>query len=102
MYIQSNLWKLLPETFPHEVNKMHYVQALIVNALLIMIIPRIITKPIGVQVVDDFVMYLRAQQAFLISSSAMLALVLYLTNYWIEKSSNDLPTSSPVNFRVRD
>jgi hypothetical protein len=81
---------------------MHYVQALIVNALLIMIIPRIITKPIGVQVVDDFVMYLRAQQAFLISSSAMLALVLYLTNYWIEKSSNDLPTSSPVNFRVRD
>lgn len=79
---------------------MHYVQALIVNALLIMIIPRIITKPLGVQVVDDFVNYLRAQQAFLISSSMMLALVLYLTNYWI-KRSNDLPTTSPVNSRVR-
>lgn len=80
---------------------MHYVQALIVNALLIMIIPRIITKPLGIQVIDDFVIYLRAQQAFLISSSAMLALVLYLTNYWIHKSSNDLPTTSPVNSRVR-
>jgi len=79
---------------------MHYVQALIVNALLIMIIPRIITKPLGIQVIDDFVIYLRAQQAFLISSSAMLALVLYLTNYWI-KRSNDLPTTSPVNSRVR-
>jgi hypothetical protein len=79
---------------------MHYVQALIVNALLIMVIPRIITKPLGIQVVDDFVIYLRAQQAFLISSSLMLALVLYLTNYWINRS-NDLPTTSPVNSRVR-
>lgn len=78
----------LPKTFPYEIDM--YVQALIVNALLILIVPRIITKPLGVQVVDDFVTYLRAQQAFLVLSSAMLALVLYLTNYWVEKNG---PTS---------
>lgn len=63
-----------------------YVQALIVNAALIMIIPRIIQKPIGVSVIDEFVAYLRAQQTFLISSSLLLALVLYIANYWIAYS----------------
>jgi hypothetical protein len=70
-----------------------YVQALLINAILILIIPRLFTKPVGVQAFDDFVNYLRAQQTFLLSSSLTLGLVLYLTNYWLEKNEPTSPTS---------
>ena len=75
-----------------------YVQALLINAIIILLVPRILTKPIGVQFIDDFVSYLRAQQTFLLSSSLMLALVLYLTNYWLEKNE----AASPTSFRVSE
>ena len=76
-----------------------YVQALIINALIIMIIPRVLTKPIGVPVIDEFVVYLKAQQAFLVASSLLLALVMYLTNYWIEYSArSEGPTSHKSPF----
>lgn len=61
-----------------------YVQALLINALLIMIIPRVLTKPIGVQFIDEFIIYLRAQQAFIVASSLLMALVLYLTQKWLD------------------
>lgn len=75
-----------------------YVQALIINALIITIVPRVLTKPIGVPVIDEFVVYIKAQQAFLVASSLMLALVLYLTNYWLEyadKSEGPMSPKSP-------
>ena len=76
-----------------------YVQALIINALIIMIIPRVLTKPIGVPVVDEFVVYLKAQQTFLVASSLLLAMVIYLTNYWLEYSArNEGPTSPKSPF----
>jgi energy-converting hydrogenase Eha subunit F len=76
-----------------------YVQALVVNAALIMVIPRIIQKPIGISVIDEFVAYLRAQQTFLVSSSLLLALVLYITNYWISYSeANDSPMTPKSPF----
>jgi len=76
-----------------------YIQALIINAALILLIPRVIQKPIGVSFIDEFVTYLRAQQSFLVSSSLLLALVLYLAQLWIEKSGDqgsgpDTPTVS--------
>ena len=78
-----------------------YVQALIINAFLILAIPRVLSKPTGVTSIDEFVKYLRAQQAFLVSSSILLALVLYGTQYWIERSGvdvNDVATSSIKSF----
>lgn len=77
-----------------------YVQALLINALIVLLVPRIFTKPVGFQVFDDFVTYLRAQQAFLVYSSLLLALVLYGTNYWLERSNSDV--TSPISPRVKE
>jgi hypothetical protein len=72
-----------------------YVQALIINAVIIIAVPKILTKPIGVPMIDEFVVYLRAQQAFLVASSLLLGLVLYLTNYWLANATkSEGPTSS--------
>lgn len=80
-----------------------YVQALVVNAALIMIVPRILQKPIGISVVDEFVAYLRAQQAFLVSSSLLLALVIYLANYWISYSADNIDSPmTPKNPFVKE
>jgi len=76
-----------------------YAQALIINALIIIAVPKILTKPIGVPVIDEFIVYLKAQQAFLVASSLLLALVLYLANYWIEYASkSEVPTSPKSPF----
>ena len=78
-----------------------YVQALLINALVILAVPRLFTKPVGIKAFDDFVSYLRAQQTFLVQSSLLLALVLYATNYWLERSeSSDL--TSPISARVKE
>lgn len=79
-----------------------YAQALIINALIIMIVPRILTKPIGVPVIDEFVVYIKAQQAFLVASSLLLALVLYLSNYWIEYASKSEGPMSPKSPFVKE
>ena len=79
-----------------------YAQALIINALIIMVVPRVLTKPIGVPVIDEFVVYIKAQQAFLVASSLMLALVLYLTNYWLEYSAKSEGPMSPKSPFVKE
>jgi len=81
---------------------MYYVQALIINALIIMIIPRVLTKPIGVPVIDEFVVYLKAQQAFLVASSLLLALTMYLTNYWVEYAASSEGPTSPKSPFVKE
>lgn len=68
-----------------------YVQALLVNAAIVLVVPRVFTKPVGIQAFDEFVSYLRAQQAFIVYSSVLLALVLYGTNYWLERGVNAEP-----------
>jgi hypothetical protein len=45
--------------------------------------------------VDDIVLYLNTQDGFLLSSSLTLALVMYLSHYWIDSSSSATPASSP-------
>jgi hypothetical protein len=46
--------------------------------------------------VDDIVLYLNTQDGFLLSSSLMLALVIFLTHYWIEDSASGTAASSPA------
>ena len=49
-------------------------------ALSIMI-PKVVTKPTGVKVVDDEVMYLLAQKGFLMSGVILVGIIVYGTNY---------------------
>lgn len=79
-----------------------YIQALIVNAFLILFIPRLLSRPTGIQVVDEFVTYLRAQQTFLVSSSLLLAIVIYATQYWIEHSAENSGPTSPIRSFVKE
>ena len=57
--------------------------ALVINLVLIFALPRIFVNPTGFKAFDDFVSYLKAQQAFLGFSSVLLAIVMYATAYYM-------------------
>jgi hypothetical protein len=44
-------------------------------------VPRIVKKPTGIQIVDDLIMYLVAQKGFLVSGTILVGIVTYLANY---------------------
>jgi hypothetical protein len=69
--------------------------ALFINFLLVRVVPKILTKPTGFKPVDDVVLYLNTQDGFLLSSSLTLALVIWLTHYWIESSASGTAVTSP-------
>lgn len=68
--------------------------ALFINFVLVRIVPKILTKPTGFKPVDDMVLYLNTQDGFLLSSSLVLALVIWLTHYWIDSSAVGTPAKS--------
>jgi hypothetical protein len=57
--------------------------ALVINLVIIFALPRVFVNPTGFKAFDDFVSYLKAQQAFLGFSSVMLAIVMYATAYYM-------------------
>lgn len=57
--------------------------ALVINLVLIFALPRIFVNPTGFKAFDDFVSYLKAQQAFLGFSTVLMAIVLYATAYYV-------------------
>ena len=69
--------------------------ALVVNFLIVYIVPKLIKKPTGVKVVDDTILFLNSQKSFLLSSSIVMALVIYVAHYWVDgaKTSGSAPTS---------
>jgi len=71
--------------------------AIAVNFLIVFIVPRLIKKPTGIQVVDDVVLYLNSQKGFLIASSIVVGLTVYLSHKWIE-SGAETPPSSPEKY----
>ena len=72
--------------------------ALVINFLLVYIVPRLIKKPTGVQVIDDVVLYLNSQKGFLLASSLVLAAVIYGDHYWVESAGSSDGPSSPSEF----
>jgi hypothetical protein len=72
--------------------------ALVINFLLVYIVPRIIKKPTGIQIIDDIVLYLNSQKGFLLASSIVLAGVIYGSHYWVESSGGSHGPSSPSEF----
>jgi hypothetical protein len=67
-----------------EIETKPIVIALVINLALIFILPKLFSKPTGFKAFDDFVSYLKAQQAFLGFSTVLLALVMYGAAYYMK------------------
>jgi hypothetical protein len=48
---------------------------------LSILVPKIATKPTGIKLVDDEVMYLMAQKGFLMSGVILIGIIMYGTGY---------------------
>ena len=70
--------------------------ALAVNFLLVYLVPRLIKKPTGIQVIDDVVLFLNSQKGFLLASSIVVGLTVYLSHYWVDSQAEGASPSSPV------
>ena len=68
--------------------------AITINFLLVYIVPRLIKKPTGIQVIDDVVLYLNSQKGFLLASSLVLAGVSYGAHYWVNSSGGEVHSHS--------
>ena len=68
--------------------------ALVINFLLVYIVPRLIKKPTGIKVLDDTVLYLNSTKSCLLSSSIVVALVVYGSHYWVN-SAADTTSAGP-------
>ena len=68
--------------------------ALVLNALLIVVLPKVFKKPTGIKPVDEIMLFLNAQKSFLVQSSLVLALVVYGSHYWL--NSEGTAATSPV------
>lgn len=76
----------------------NYVWAAIaINFLIVYIVPRIIKKPTGIQVVDDIVLFLNSQKGFMLASSIIIGVAVYGAHYWID-SKGETPSSPKTNF----
>jgi hypothetical protein len=74
--------------------------ALVINFLLVYLVPRMIKKPTGIQVVDDTVLFLNSQKGFLLASSIVVGVTVYLSHYWVDsqgEGGGDSP-SSPTKY----
>jgi|APCry1669190327_1035288.scaffolds.fasta_scaffold00028_45 energy-converting hydrogenase Eha subunit F len=67
--------------------------ALFINFVLVRVVTKIITKPTGVGIIDDTLLYLNTQDGFLLNSSIVLALVIFLADYWMAPDSSSLTES---------
>jgi hypothetical protein len=84
----------------HDFNWNYVWAALAINFLIVWLVPRVIKKPTGIQVVDDTVLYLNSTKSFLLASSIVVALVVYGAHYWVDSQSggHDGPKSPSPDF----
>jgi hypothetical protein len=74
-----------------EFNWSYVWTALVINFLIVYIVPRLIKKPTGVKVIDDVILYLNTQKSFLVSSSIVLAAIIYGSHYWVHSPTAKSP-----------
>jgi hypothetical protein len=79
-----------------EMNWNYVWAALVINFLIVWLVPRLIKKPTGIKVVDDTVLYLNSTKSFLLSSSIVVALVVYGAHYWVDSQAASASPSSPT------
>lgn len=63
--------------------------AIVINFLLVYLVPRLIKKPTGVQVIDDVVLFLNSQKDFMVASTIVVALITYASHYWVNSQSGE-------------
>lgn len=72
----------------------NYVWAAVaINFLLVYIVPKIITKPTGIKVIDDAILFLNSEKSFLLSSSLIVGLTVYLAHYWVDSQNPKTPVA---------
>lgn len=69
--------------------------AIVINFLLVYAVPRLVTKPTGVKVVDDAVLFLNSQKSFLLSSTIIVGITMYLALYWVNSQGGESELNSP-------
>jgi hypothetical protein len=67
--------------------------AVFINFVLVRVLTKVVTKPTGIGLVDDTILYLNTQDGFLFNSSLVLALVIFLADYWLAPESSSLTES---------
>lgn len=70
--------------------------AVAINFLIVYLVPRLVKKPTGIQVLDDVVLFLNSQKDFLLASSIVVAITVYLSHYWVDSQAASASPSSPV------
>ena len=55
--------------------------AMVVYIALVILVPKIIKKPTGIQFVDDIVLLLISQKGSLMSGTILVGLIVYLSKY---------------------
>jgi hypothetical protein len=85
-----------------EMNWNYIWAAIAINFVIVYLVPRFVKKPTGIQVIDDAVLFLNAQKDFLLASSLIIALVVYLSHYWVDSAAAGAeaagPQSPPTKF----
>jgi len=62
-----------------------------INFLMVYIVPKFITKPTGVKVIDDAVLFLNSEKSFMVSSTLIVGLTVYLAHYWVDSQTTQTP-----------
>jgi len=62
------------------------IMAVIINAALIMMIPKVLTKPTNIKIIDDIVVFLNMQKGSLMTSSAYVILLMVAVEYAMQYS----------------
>ena len=61
--------------------------AMAVNFLLVYLVPKLIKKPTGFKVIDEAVLYLNTQKSFMLSSTLVIGLIVYLSFFCVRTGS---------------
>lgn len=76
--------------------------ALVINIVIIFALPRLFSNPTGFKAFDDFVSYLKAQQAFLGFNAVLLAIVMYLASYYMIHYGGESPYAEKGDLMTDD
>lgn len=78
-----------------ELNLNYVWAAMAVNFLLVYLVPKLIKKPTGFKLIDEAVLYLNTQKSFMLSSTLVIGIIVYLSLYWVDSQSDQALSVSP-------
>jgi hypothetical protein len=66
-----------------------WLQTVIVYVVLMYLIPAILTKPTGIQFIDDIVLYTNTNKQFVLSSGVLVGLSAFIAQKYFDQSGGD-------------